>query len=109
MPRSQQRLELRLVDAATLDQRVLLTENSDTWIDLNDDLRFLPGGKRFIWGSDRSGYHHLYLYDLDGHLLARHQRRGHGTWTACWRWTPATAWSTSAPTAISCPTARSTR
>ncbi len=68
MPRSQQTLELRLVDAATLKQRVLVTENSDTWIDLNDDLRFLPGGKQFIWGSDRSGYHHLYLYNLDGTL-----------------------------------------
>ncbi|MBB6184781.1 dipeptidyl-peptidase-4 [Oleiagrimonas soli] len=68
MPRSQQKLELRLVDAATLKQRVLLTETSRTWIDLNDDLRFLPGGDTFIWGSDRSGYHHLYLYGLDGKL-----------------------------------------
>ncbi|RAP57136.1 S9 family peptidase [Oleiagrimonas sp. MCCC 1A03011] len=68
MPRSQQKLELRLVDTATLKQRVLLTETSRTWIDLNDDLRFLPDGQSFIWGSDRSGYHHLYLYGLDGTL-----------------------------------------
>ena len=68
MPRSQQKLELRLVDADTLAQRVLLTETSDTWIDLHDDLRFLDGGKRFLWGSDRTGHHHLYLYDIDGRL-----------------------------------------
>lgn len=68
MPRSQQSLELRLVDAATLAQTTLLTETSKTWIDLNDDLHFLKGRDAFIWGSDRSGYHHLYLYKLDGTL-----------------------------------------
>ncbi len=69
MARSQQRLELRLVDAATLEQRVLVTETSDTWIDLHKDLRFLDKQEAFIWASDRSGYHHLYLYGLDGKLI----------------------------------------
>jgi len=68
MPRSQQRLDLNVVDVATLRQRSLLSETSSTWIDLNDDLRFLKGGKGFIWGSDRSGFHHLYLYTMDGTL-----------------------------------------
>ncbi|HET8898436.1 MAG TPA: alpha/beta fold hydrolase, partial [Rhodanobacteraceae bacterium] len=66
MPRSQQRLELRLVDTTTLVQKTLLTETSKTWIDLHKDLRFLKDQDAFIWGSDRSGYHHLYLYGLDG-------------------------------------------
>lgn len=68
MPRSQQKVELRLVDAKTLAQRTLLTEISDTWINLNSDLTFLKDGKSFLWGSERSGYHHLYLYTLDGTL-----------------------------------------
>jgi dipeptidyl-peptidase-4 len=68
MPRSQQRLELRIVDAKTLSQRTLLTETSDNWINLNDDLTFLKDGKSFLWGSERSGYHHLYLYGIDGKL-----------------------------------------
>jgi len=68
MPRSQQKLELRLVDAKTLAQRSLLTDTSDTWINLNDDLRFLKDGKSFLWGSERSGFHHLYLYGIDGKL-----------------------------------------
>ncbi|GAB2804364.1 S9 family peptidase [Dyella kyungheensis] len=68
MPRSQQKVELRLVDAKTLAQRTLLTEISDTWINLNNDLTFLKDGKSFLWGSERSGYHHLYLYALDGTL-----------------------------------------
>lgn len=68
MPRNQQTLELRLVDAATLVQRVLIKENSDTWINLNSDLRFLKDGESFIWASERSGYKQLYLYGLDGKL-----------------------------------------
>jgi hypothetical protein len=68
MQRSQQQLDLNLVEVASLSQRTLLTETSKTWIDLNDDLHFLKRQDAFIWGSDRSGYHHLYLYTLDGKL-----------------------------------------
>jgi len=68
MQRSQQHLDLQLVNAADLQQRTLLTETSKTWINLNDDLHFLEGRPAFIWGSERSGWHHLYLYGLDGKL-----------------------------------------
>jgi len=68
MPRNQQLLDLQLVDVATLAQRTLLTETSNTWINLNDDLTFLGNDKGFIWGSERTGFHHLYLYGLDGKL-----------------------------------------
>ncbi len=68
MQRNQQQLDLRLVDAATLVQRALLTETSKTWINLNEDLHFLEHQAAFVWGSERSGFHHLYLYGLDGKL-----------------------------------------
>ena len=68
MPRNQQRLDLNLVDVATLKQRTLITETSKTWINVLDDLHFLDDEKRFIWGSERGGHHHLYLYGLDGQL-----------------------------------------
>ncbi|HET7556574.1 MAG TPA: DPP IV N-terminal domain-containing protein [Rhodanobacteraceae bacterium] len=68
MQRSQQKLDLQLVDVATLQQRMLLSETSKTWINLNDDLHFLKGQPAFVWGSERSGWHHLYLYGLDGKL-----------------------------------------
>ena len=68
MQRSQQRLDLNLVDAKTLQQRTLLTEESKTWINLNDDLRFLKSRDAFVWASERSGNKHLYLYTLDGKL-----------------------------------------
>ncbi|MFT3790477.1 MAG: DPP IV N-terminal domain-containing protein [Rudaea sp.] len=68
MQRSQQKLDLNLVDAKTLQQRTLLTEEAQTWINLNDDLRFLKSQDAFVWASERSGWKHLYLYGLDGRL-----------------------------------------
>jgi len=66
--RDQKKLELIAVDAATLAQRVLVTETSPTWVSIFDDLRFLSGD-RFIWSSERTGRKHLYLYDMNGKLL----------------------------------------
>jgi len=67
--RDQKRLDLVGVDVATLAQRPLLTETSKTWVEINNDLRFLKGRNAFIWASERSGRKHLYLYDLNGKLL----------------------------------------
>jgi dipeptidyl-peptidase-4 len=67
--RDQKTLELISVDAATLAQRVLITETSPTWVSIFDDLRFLGNGKGFVWSSERSGRKHLYLYDMNGKLL----------------------------------------
>lgn len=78
MPRNQKTLELRFVDVTDLKQKTVVTETSKTWIDLNKDLHFLKDQKAFIWGSDRSGFHHLYLYGLDGTLK---HAIGSGKWT----------------------------
>ncbi|NRR30955.1 S9 family peptidase [Oxalobacteraceae bacterium] len=75
--RDQKKLELIAVDATTLAQRVLITETSNTWVSIHDDLRFLNGRDAFIWSSERSGRNHLYLYDLNGKLL---QTLSRGEW-----------------------------
>lgn len=67
--RDQKRLDLVAVDVATLAQRPLLSETSRTWVEVHNDLRFLKNRQAFIWASERSGYKHLYLYDLNGKLL----------------------------------------
>lgn len=67
--RNQQRLDLVFVDTESLDQRVVLTERSDTWLNLHSDLTFFENGERFLWTSERDGYRHLYLYASDGELL----------------------------------------
>lgn len=69
--RDQKRLDLLRVDVATGTTRVLLTETSDTWVELHDDLRFLPRRGGFLWVSQRSGYPHVYRYDADGRLVAQ--------------------------------------
>lgn len=67
--RPQQKLELRAFNSQTGKQKVLLSETSDTWINLHKDLRFIDDGKRFVWASERDGYKHLYLYKSNGKLL----------------------------------------
>ncbi len=74
--RNQRKLDLLFADIDTGKTRVVLTETSKTWIDLNDELTFLKKSPEFIWGSARDGYTHLYLYGTDGHLI-RQLTAGH--------------------------------
>lgn len=69
MNRLQNVLELILVDATTGKASTILREQSKTYIDITDDLTFLPDGKHFIHSSEASGYNHLYLYTLEGKLV----------------------------------------
>ena len=69
--RAQTVLDLLVADAATGQTRTLLTEKDEYWINISNDLRFLKDGKRLLWSSERSGYRHLYLYDLEGKQLAQ--------------------------------------
>lgn len=46
---------------------VLFTETSETFIEETyDNLTFLESKKHFIWNSERDGYNHLYLVNMDG-------------------------------------------
>jgi dipeptidyl-peptidase-4 len=59
--RDQKRLDLLAVDPATGVTRPVLTETARTWLNLNDDFHPLTDGS-FIWGSERTGFHHLYRW-----------------------------------------------
>ncbi len=67
--RDQRTVDLIRLDVATGEGDVLLTERSETWVELHDDFRFLGSGGGFVWGSSRTGFHHLYLYRDDGTLV----------------------------------------
>src|SRR5712692_5036086 len=69
--RQQTVLDQLVADAASGETRTVLTEKDQYWINISNDLRFLKDGKRFLWSSERSGYRHLYLYDLEGKELAQ--------------------------------------
>ncbi|WP_105169033.1 S9 family peptidase [Pseudoalteromonas sp. T1lg23B] len=75
--RAQQTLELRFYDTEKQQQRVALTEQSDTWLNLHFDLHFLKDNKHFIWASERDGFKHLYLYRNNGQLV---RQITHGDW-----------------------------
>lgn len=69
--RAQNRLDLIRFDA-TGQAQLILSETQDPWINLHHlfeplepDAGELAGG--FVWGSERSGFMHLYLYDAAGH------------------------------------------
>jgi dipeptidyl-peptidase 4 len=69
--RAQTELDLLVADGTSGASRTLLSEKDQYWINLADDFRFLKDGKRFLWSSERSGYRHLYLYDLESKQLAQ--------------------------------------
>lgn len=71
LSRDQKILDLLLADATTGKTRTILTEKDAYWINLSDDLHFLKDSRRFLWSSERSGYRHLYVYDLSGRELAQ--------------------------------------
>ncbi len=67
--RNQRQLDLLAFPASGGEGRLLFSETSPHWVDLHDDLHFLPAERAFIWASQRSGHNHLYLYDYDGQLI----------------------------------------
>jgi len=75
--RDQQSLLLLSFDIFTGEQHQLLSEQEPTFINLHHDLRFLERSQGFLWSSERSGFRHLYLYDLDGDVM---RQLTHGDW-----------------------------
>lgn len=70
--------ELRVVDAATGEQKVLVREQSDKHLDPGETFyRFVEGTGEVLWASERDGWNNLYLYGKDGHL---ENQITQGTW-----------------------------
>jgi len=64
--RGDKAMELRVVDAATGDQRTIVREEAGTYpfVDPYETMfRFLNRDKEVLWTSERSGWNQLYLYD----------------------------------------------
>ena len=74
--RRQNSLDLFVADPSTGVSKVVLTEREKSWVDIKTDYTFLERSDRFIWTSERDGYQHLYLYDLNGKLV-RQLTEGH--------------------------------
>ncbi len=68
MNRLQNKLEIIHANAGSGKAEVILSEESDTYVDLdfNDQLVYLENGKQFVRTSEQNGFKHIYLHNLDG-------------------------------------------
>jgi len=66
--RLQNHLDILLADASTGTNRIMYSEDNKYYIDITDDLTFLPENEQFLITSERDGYNHIYLYNMDGSL-----------------------------------------
>jgi dipeptidyl-peptidase-4 len=69
--RNQDTLDLYLYDIKSGSHTLLLREADSKWVSLHDDLRFLPNRKQFLWSSERDGFKHLYLFNMNGEMVNR--------------------------------------
>lgn len=58
-------------DDRQMKTRVVYAEYAETYIDINDNLLFLKDGKHFIINSEKDGWNHIYMYNLQGKEIAQ--------------------------------------
>jgi len=61
--RLQNHLELLQAQASTGATRKIYEEKSPYYVEINDNLNFLPGKQAFVMSSERSGFNHLYIWN----------------------------------------------
>ena len=67
--RLQNQLDILFADAKTGTANLVYSDKNDTYIEIYDNLTFTPDGKNFIFSNEKSGYNHLYLYDINGNEI----------------------------------------
>lgn len=75
--RAQDRLSLFFADAGGGRADLVMEESSPAWINVSDVKHFYKERRQFLWGSERDGYLHLHLFNLDGTPIAQVTR---GEW-----------------------------
>lgn len=72
MNRLQNKLEVLKTDANTGKNQVILTETSDTYVDLHESIQdlfyFTADNNSFMMMLERDGFNHLYSFDMSGKL-----------------------------------------
>lgn len=70
--RLQNKMEILHANASTGKTDVILTEESKTYVDVEnfaDDVYYLSDNKSFVMSSEKDGFKHLYQYDMMGKLI----------------------------------------
>jgi len=71
MNRLQTESDILMADVNTGKTKVILSEKDTAWLSVHDDLRFLDDGKHFLWLSEKDGFQHIYLYDINGKEISQ--------------------------------------
>jgi hypothetical protein len=69
--RDQKTMRLWTASAETGEARLIVEEHEKTWIDSPVPPRVIPSRKQALWWSQRSGWGHLDVYDLETGKLVR--------------------------------------
>lgn len=64
--RLQNRNDLLLADRRTGDVRRVFRDESATWVDVVDEVRWVDGAQSFLWVSERDGWRHVYRVPREG-------------------------------------------
>ncbi len=67
--RLQNKLELLYANAINGSTKVILTEEAKTYIEIKEEIVFLPNNKGFILTNESDNYNHLYYYDNNGKVV----------------------------------------
>jgi dipeptidyl-peptidase-4 len=63
------RRELHAATAGSGQTRLVMVDADSNYLNPLHNFRMLKDGKRFLWSSERTGWRHLYLFDLQGNLI----------------------------------------
>lgn len=67
--RLQNQLEILISDASSGSTRVIYDEKNKYYIDITDNLIWLEDEKGFLFTSEKSGYNHIYYFDMNGQII----------------------------------------
>lgn len=64
--RLQNRNDLLLADAASGVVKRVFRDESKTWVEVVDEVRWIDSGRAFLWTSERDGWQHVYRVPREG-------------------------------------------
>jgi len=64
--RLQNRDDLVLANARTGEARAVFRDESKTWVDFQDRVRWIAGNREFLWESEKDGWRHVYRIARNG-------------------------------------------
>ena len=67
--RNQNNYSILNYDTDSKKIKTIYEEKNTTYVEVNDNLRYLKPGKGFLLSSEKDGYRHIYHYDNDGKLI----------------------------------------